>query len=774
MNREQRLSSTIYSSSSTSISIAGRICARGGLLTLFFTLSFSSLLYAVEDASSDGQFTRPRVGLALGGGGAKGGAHIGVLRVLDELRVPIDCVVGTSMGALVGGAYASGLPAEEIERSSLAVNWSETVGREGLRERMPINRKLAGTTYTNSLELGLKDGKIVLPGGLLKTQDIEDVIRDLVNDGRFQRDFDKLPIPFRAVATDMVRGEMVVIGTGDMSVAMRASMAVPAVFSPVVIGEQVLSDGGMVRNLPVDIARELCADVVIAVWLTTPQPKAEDLTTALALASRSQDVMIKANERAQIETLTPDDVGIEVHMGDIGSGDFDRLPETIVLGKAAAETQVEALQRYSVSDSEYLAWRESVTPRNANTIHLADVQIKGLKQVDPAYVEAQIENLEPGKDVSNIQITEDTDRIYALGDFERVEYQLKGTAEERVMEITPIEKSWGPNFLRFDFGLSAEGSGELQAVLRGEHTRAWINSRGARWNNILQIGRQTLVSTDFYQPLDAPQRYFVRPRIKYESNLEGIYDEGERIARYFLKEFHGELALGTNIGTRAQISTGLRSGWVEAKRETGSQFLPDENKENESSIFIDLAYDTRDDIGLPTRGSLVYLQYVASGSWLGGETDYDLAEGVFTKAFPWRGDSLNLIVGGGAELDGNLPLARDFRLGGIRSFPGLQFGELRGTSYWFAGSSYLWKLADIQPLMGQALYAGLRLQAGRMGGRRDHVNEGIIYGISGSLNGRTLIGPFTLSLGYVTNDSWQLQFSLGRPLPEGSALDLVY
>jgi len=747
----------------------------GRALLVLLSLTVVAAIHPVLAADA-GDSARPRIGLVLGGGGAKGAAHIGILRVLDELRIPVDCVAGTSMGALVGGTFASGMPAEEIERATTAIDWSRTLGKEGLRDRTPIERKLEGTTYTSQLELGLQGGSVVLPGGLLKTQDIEDIIRALINDARFQRDFDNLPIPFRAVATDMVSGQMVVLESGDLSVAMRASMSIPGAFSPVVLGEQVLSDGGMVRNLPVDIARELCADVVIAVWLSTPEPVAADLDSALALVSRSMDVMIKANERAQIDTLGPGDIGIEVPMGDIGTGDFQRIADAVVLGRAAAQAHVAELRRFSIPENEYLAWRESVTSAEAKPVHLAEVRIEGLQQVSPAYVEAQLQNIKPGADVDSQQIKEDTDRLYALGDFERIEHQLTGPPETRVMEISPVEKSWGPNFLRFDLGFSAEESGEILALLRADHTRAWIGRLGARWNNTLQIGRQTQISTEFYQPLDVSQDFFVRPAVRYESNLQGVYSDGEQVARYFVKDFYGELAFGANIGTRAQLSAGLRSGWVKAEVDTGSPILPEQDREGDSSLFFNVAYDTRDDIGLPTRGSLLYLRLLHSGSWLGGEQDYDLAEGVFTKSFPsWRGDSFSLILGGGKELAGDLPPARDFRLGGIRSFPGLRFDELRGTSYWFAGTSYLWKLADIQPLFGQALYAGLRLQAGRMSGRSNLLlNEGTLYGIAGSLNGRTLLGPFILSLGYVDNDSWELQFTLGRPIPEGSALDAIH
>ncbi|MCU0990424.1 MAG: patatin-like phospholipase family protein, partial [Xanthomonadales bacterium] len=543
-----------------------------------------ALLLAVPvcagEAASGGTAERPRIGLVLGGGGAKGAAHIGVLRVLDELHVPVDCVAGTSMGALIGGTFASGMPAEDIERATAGIDWSRTVGGAGMRDRMPIERKLAGTTYTNTLELGLQGGKVVLPGGLLKTQDIEDVIRDLINDARFQRDFDNLPIPFRAVATDMVSGEMVVLDSGDLSVAMRASMAIPGAFSPVVIGEQVLSDGGMVRNLPVDIARELCADVIIAVWMTTPPPVAEDLDSALALVSRSMDVMIGANQNEQIESLGPDDIGIEVPMGDIGTGDFQRIAEAVALGRAAAEAMAADLRRFSIPEHEYLAWRGSVSSGEAKPVHLAEVSIQGLQHVSPEYVESHLQNLQPGTDVDSRQIKEDTDRLYALGDFARIEHQLKGPADARVLEITPIEKSWGPDFLRFDLGLSAEGSGELLAILRGEHTRAWIGDLDARWNNAVQIGQQSLLATDYYQPLDAGQNWFVQPAVSYENSLQSVYIGGERVARYYVKDFRGELAVGANLGTRAQLTGGLRSGWFSTERDTGSLVLPETTQAN--------------------------------------------------------------------------------------------------------------------------------------------------------------------------------------------------
>jgi NTE family protein len=718
---------------------------------------------------------RPRIGLVLGGGGAKGAAHIGVLRVLEELRIPIDCVAGTSMGALVGATLAAGTPPAEIERSVLAINWSRTVGNEGLRDRTPINRKLAGITYTNSLDLGIKGGTLRTASGLLKTQDIEDVLRALVADARFTRDFDDLPIPFRAVATDMRGGGMVVLDKGDLSVAMRASMAVPGAFSPVVMDGRVLSDGGMMRNLPVDVARDLCADVVIAVSLASPAPETDDLLSAVSLAGRALDVMIDANQNAQIATLTERDVSIVVPMGDIGSAAFDRVPDAIPLGYAAARERVDALRRYSLPDAEYRAWQAAVVRPSAGRTRLADVRVRGLKRVNPEYVRQQLQTVKPGAEVDSSDIATDTGRIFALGDFERVEYRLTGPRDAQVLDIRPVEKSWGPDFVRFDLGLAANGDGVLQALLRADHTRTWLNPRGGTWSSAAQIGFQTLFETELYQPLDVRQRFFIRPQLQYERRIEDIYVDGDRTARYALQEGFAQFDVGLNLGTRAQVYAGLRSGLLEASIDTGSRAFPELDWQADSSFQLGAVYDTRDAVGLPTRGLLANARYSHSGSWFGGEQDYDLVEGVLVKSWPFRGDALSLVLGGGKELGGDLPVTELFQLGGIRTFPGLQRSELRGSAYWFTGTAYNWKLADIQSLFGQALYAGVRLQAGRVGGRLDSfaVDSGTRYGLSGSLSGRTPVGPFVVSLGYVADDSWQLQFALGRPIPEGSILDEI-
>jgi NTE family protein len=715
---------------------------------------------------------RPRIALVLAGGGAKGAAHIGVLRVLDELHIPIDCVVGTSMGALVGATYATGLPPAEIERSMLAIDWARTVGGQGRRDRMPIKRKLATMTYSNPLEIGLNKGKLRMPPGFLATQEIEQVIRTLVASSRGTEDFDDLPIPFRAVATDMVAGDMVILRSGDLSEAMRASMALPGVFSPVTLDGRVLSDGGLMRNLPVDIGRALCGDVVIAVWMSTPPPEAAGLGSALSLVGRSVDVMIGANERAQIASLTPNDVGIEVPMGDMGSSDFQRVPEAVDLGRKAAEANRERLMRFSVSESEYRDWMAGLGRADADTRPLAEVRIAALDRVNPEYVRAQVHGVAAGEVASSADIVADAERIYALGDFERVDYSVTGPPDARVLEIEPVEKGWGPNFFRFDLGMATYEGGDMFAILRLDHDRTWMNALGGRWHNALQLGRSSSITSDFYQPLDVRQRFFVQPILSSEEDIEDIYIDHDRVARYELRERYGQLDFGLNVGTRAQIRIGARNGTHEAERDTGALTLPEFERTTDSTLQARAFYDTRDTAAYPTRGSFMTSRYVKSGDWSGGEFDYTLLEGFYAKNFAVRGgNSLSFAIAAADTLSGQLPPTELFTIGGIYTFPGLRPGELRGSEYWAAGARYSWRLFDLQPLFGQALYAGIRFQATEMRKRIDLLEPEPLLGLSGSIGGRTPLGAFLLSIGYVEGGIWKAQFTLGRPVAEGSLFD---
>jgi NTE family protein len=513
---------------------------------------------------------RPRVGLVLAGGGAKGGAHVGVLKVLEELRVPIDCIAGTSMGALIGGGYAAGIPADELEKFLVGIDWKKVVGSQGRRDLEPIEQKRSGPTYSNDVELGVTPNGIVAPGGLINTSNIEDLLRVDVARARLETDFDKLPIPYRAVATYMVSSKMVVLDQGDLATAMRASMAIPGGFAPVVMDDMILNDGGLVRNIPVDIARNLCAEQVIVVNLVEPEADPVKLQSATQLLARSMDVMIIANEELQLASLKPGDVRIDVIMGDIGTADFERVPDTVPLGVTAARKMSDALSKFSVPEAQYLAWRTGVTQSQKIEGRLAGVRYEGLKRVNPEYL-VRRHQVKTGDPVDIVTISEEAQRISALQDFDSVSYRLDGDRASPTLTWLPQEKKIGPNYLRMDLGVYASREGDLSFSIYGRHVRTWVNSLGAQWYNELQLGGESHVSTGFYQPLDVARRFFIEPRIAFSRSLEDVFVDDERVARY---EFR--ISSARSISERTWVATGrlasvtcttnVTSTWISVRR----------------------------------------------------------------------------------------------------------------------------------------------------------------------------------------------------------------
>jgi NTE family protein len=741
-------------------------------------LAFGAALPADADPTFDAVTAavgRPKVGLVLAGGGAKGGAHVGVLKVLEEMHVPIDCIAGTSMGALVGGGYASGIPAVELEQFVTGIDWKAVVGGVGRRDLQTIEQKRAGATYSNEFEFGLQQKRIVLPAGIVNTSNIEDLLRTYVAAARAQNDFDKLPIPYRAVATDMVSGQMVVLKDGDLATAMRASMAIPGAFAPVVTDQYILSDGGMVRNIPVDVARSLCADVVIVVNLVEETVKREKLQTATQLLSRSTDVMIVANENLQLDSLTGRDVRIDVIMGDITTADFERVPETVPLGEKAARAMAETLAPLAVPKAQYLAWRRSVTAGQNIETRLADVTYQGMERVNAEYLRQRAQ-VNPGDAVDTAEISAEARRMSALQEFESVEYRLTGDPSSPTLEWWPKEKAYGPNYLKFDLGLYGSEDGDLGFVVYAKHTRTWMNALGAEWRNEVQLGYFNNLSTSFYQPLDVTQRFFVEPKLMWTRSWEDIFYDNERLARYKFSDWGGKFDVGVNLGDDAQVRAGYLYTRRKASVETGSPILP-EDKRDDAGLTLTATYDTRDTPFNPTRGVAAALEYAYIDDSLGGELDWERLELGVGVAVPVRTDVVWMTLAGGTDLDSSIPPDRYFMLGGPGSFPGYELGELRLTDYWTASGSYLWKIKDIMTIRGQALYAGLRLEAGQVFGRLEggilpgYSNDEMIYGASVYLAGRTQAGPLTVGLGAAGDDSWSLWIAVGRPIGNGTILE---
>jgi len=563
---------------------------------------------------------------------------------------------------------------------------------------------------------------------------------------------------------------MVVLNQGDLATAMRASMAVPGAFAPVVVGPQILSDGGLVRNIPVDVARDLCADVVIVVNLAAPPVKPEQLQSSTQLLGRTLDLMFEENGRLQLETLTARDVRIDVELGDIGAADFERTPETIALGEAAARRAAPQLAQYAVPPDQYLAWRNKVTSEQGIKIRVGEVRFAQIPRVNPNYLD-QIADIKPGDIVTTEQISEAVQRMAALQDIESVGYELKGDPQSTTLEWLPDVKSWGPDYLKVDLGMYADASADDRAfALYLAHERTWVNNLGGTWRNELQLGTVLLVDTSFYQPLDMTQRFFVEPKVSWNRDWENVFYDGAQVARYQFDDRGGRLDFGTNLSNQAQLRVGYFTTQREVTLETGSPLLP-QIEATDAGIVTSAIYDSRNTDFRPAQGLVAAVDYYKSDQQFGATRNWQRAEVGIGFAVPFRQDIVSMAVAGGSGLGSHLPADRLFALGGPGSLPGYELAELRAASYWLASGSYLWRLKELLSLRGQALYAGLRLQTSHAYDQLDGQNQGQIESVSIYLTARTLVGPFTVGFATTSTSVHSLWFSVGRPAWTAAMLD---
>src|SRR5687767_9200089 len=349
---------------------------------------------------------QPRVGLALSGGGARGLAHVGVLKVLEELRVPVHCITGTSMGSIVGGAYASGTTAAALEDKARSADWDDLLRDRPPRAELSSRRKFDDYKTLFALEYGVKGGGLALPKGVLAGIAMEAFIRELTEPAIGITEFRRLPIPFLPVAADIETGEAVVLERGSLAQAIRASMSLPGAIAPVEIDGRLLVDGGIANNLPVDEARKLCADVVIAVNIGTPPLEREEIKSVLSITNQLSLLLGKASVDEQLRRLGERDVLIAPDLADISVASFRRADEAIRRGEAAARAASAALKRYSLPAEQYAALRQEqiVAPRGLGAVD--EIRFEGLQRTNAEVLRSLVRS-SPGKPLTEAQISAD-------------------------------------------------------------------------------------------------------------------------------------------------------------------------------------------------------------------------------------------------------------------------------------------------------------------------------------------------------------------------------
>src|SRR5690606_18548038 len=368
----------------------------------------------------------PRVCLVLSGGGARGAAHVGVLKALEELRVPIDCLVGTSAGAAIGGLYAAGLSPDEIGLFLHQMDWDKALRDGPIRTNLPYRRKQDDAQYLMRLEFGYSKGRLQFPKGFTAGRNLDFLLKtELLRVADIQN-FDNLPIPFRAIATDLENGGMVVLKEGDLATALRASMAVPGVFAPVEIDGRLLADGGLVRNLPVDVARAMGADVIIAVNVGSPLASRDELTNIVGLSLQVINILTEQNVADSVRQLGENDILICPDLTEVAADSFDQIEKAIAVGARAAREAANDLRALGVSASEYCRFLDNQRTTNKLLEVIDDIEVQNNHVV---YTRRILSRKEPelGQRLDMRILEADLQRIYEMGEFERVHFGILGT-----------------------------------------------------------------------------------------------------------------------------------------------------------------------------------------------------------------------------------------------------------------------------------------------------------------------------------------------------------
>ncbi|MDX1480249.1 MAG: patatin-like phospholipase family protein [Woeseiaceae bacterium] len=707
---------------------------------------------------------RPRVGVVLGGGGARGAAHIGVLRELERLQVPIDAIAGTSMGAIIGGLYAAGYTPDELERIVSNLDWQDAFSDDERRENKRYRRKQDDFDYPIGFELGLKDGQLQLPRGAIAGQKVALILRDLTLHVPADIDFDDLPTPFRAVAADLATGELHRIGEGDLAQAIRASMAAPGVIAPVTVDDRVLVDGGLGGNVPVDALRAMDVDVIIAVDVEFPLYDPDQIRSALDVSYQMLTILIRNQTQRQLATLGDQDVLIRPDLGQFGSTEFGRIGEAIAPGSQAARRRADDLSRYSVGAAEwqyYLQRRQERTPRAPDRVEF--VRVRSEYGLAPQVLRARLQT-ERGDPVDADRFAADASALYGLHVFERVGYRLVAEDGRHGVEFVGHGRSWGPNYVQFGMSLQDDFEGSTSFNLSARLTRTAINALGAEWRNDLQLGTQPAVRSEFYQPLSFDARYFVAPRIELEQSNFNVFSDDLKLARYRISEAEAGLDLGRELGHWGEARLGAFRGYADASLKVGDPTLPS-IQANTGGVFAQLAVDTLDDAQIPRNGVRGQLRWVNSFRSLGAEQNADALESSISFVRSFGRHSVELAAIYNTSLEETDLVQNFYPLGGFLRLSGLARGEISGPHAGVARVVYYRRSGETGGgLFEIPLYLGASLEAGNVWQRRSDIAfDGAVTSGSLFLGMDTYLGPLYLAAGFAEGGRSNFYLSLGSP-----------
>ncbi|MEO7775320.1 MAG: patatin-like phospholipase family protein [Steroidobacteraceae bacterium] len=739
-----------------------RLSCLFSLLLLVPGFAAAQSVYTV-DAAPGNMPARPRIGLVLSGGGARGVAHVGVLKVIDELRIPIDAIAGTSMGAVVGGLYASGLTARQIEALMSSVDWQDAFRDRPPRYDLNFRRKRDDTNFLVQLPLGIKAGKFLIPRGFIQGQKLGQILRELTLPIARIDDFNLLPTPFRAVATDLETGQPVLLSSGDLGGAIRASVSAPGVFTPVEYEDRLLVDGGISENLPIEVVRAMGVDRLIVVDVGFPLLKRERLSSVANISNQMLAILIRRDSERQRSTLTPQDVYIEPELGEYSSFDFGRIVRTISVGEKAARDlapQLVSLGIDAASYESYVARRAAVrsAPPRIDFVRAEPGSERYAQRIEQTFGDLKGASL----DVDNMG--QRVSRFYGQGTLELLDYRLVRDADQYGLMVRARRNSWGPNYVRFGLRLQDDfqGNSNFDAAVRFVMTE--MNSLGAEWLFDLQVGESPRLGTEAYLPLSFRQRYFFAPRAEFAvRNLPQVENE-QQVGEFRLRSTRLGLDFGREFGSSAELRAGVERESGSSRLRLGDTQAP-RTDFHTREIFGRYSYDALDNVSFPREGQALRFEWRS-------EIDNQVSEQYsasltvdYRYAYSRGRNTAIFWASGGTLLDPEDATVRSyFPLGGFLNLSGLTPDALSGPHFGIARFIYYRKIGSGgEGFLNVPVYLGASFEAGNAWARRGDVGFGDARKDASLFLGLdTYLGPAYFAAGYDDHGRSAFYLFLGR------------
>ena len=604
---------TTADSAIDSFNMSFRLTTNFSALLLGALLSMPSAASAQALAAADHPTPKPRVALVLSGGGARGLAHIGVLRALRELHVPVDIVVGTSMGSVIGGAYAAGRSVEELESIARSIPWDEVLADRPSRDRLTQRRREEDVEIPSRLEFGLSRQGLSLPPAAAGNAALEAALAALLPTGQAMRPAAHLALPFRAVAADLLTGDLVELSDAPLLTTLRASLSVPGVFAPVRVQGRLLVDGGLVRNLPVDIARAMGAEAVIAVNLGTSLAPENQLGSSLGVAQQMLNILTEQNVQRSLKELGPADILITPEMGGIGFLDFKRHETAFDLGASAVRKVADRLRRLAVTPERFAALegsRQSGAAVAEPAVAIASVEVQGTQRINPAELLAQT-GLRQGESVTPEQVRLAAARLYGRGDIALVDTVLSDSPKGRQVMLNVSEAAWAQNRVRLGLELNSDFADNSSFGIVAGHVMTSMNAWGAEWRTTARVGSSRELRTQWWQPLGAGSAWYLQAEASYASGAQDVFVDGHRLARIGQQLVETDVALGRQLGSWGDI----RLGWRRASFR-GEVLIPQDpsldGRGSGSARYVAFNVDTLEPLSFPVRGQLLQAQWTQS------------------------------------------------------------------------------------------------------------------------------------------------------------------